>query len=617
MVDVSRVFSALSLCLIAGTQETQLLISVVVAGGAYLMLIIAAVVVCWCDRKSRAGSYRFLPPSQGTLRSNVRNENPGTLEGSTEVEVEKLHDKIREVLSQHGGIHKEFHRLSAGASQPQHRARGNRGKNRYKNLYPYDYNQVRLTKLGRDSLSTYINANYINGYLKPRAYIVTQGPKRTTIGDFWRMIFEKEITRVVMLTNHVEKGVVKCDSYWLDGYNLDTGHFLISVTMKKQRSHWNFRTLKATSKETGESLIVHHFQFTVWFEDSTADDLALAEFVFRVRRTPNPNNSPLLVHCSAGVGRTGTYITVDYLLDQAFTDHKVDVFQVVNTMRQQRHSMVQNQSQYISVYTTLYEALLVGDTALSLAAFRERARQADGTFTMGNMTVPQLVQKLARERGNAELGGSYRSTLRMRGRTDLLTVVMPSRLSVKGYLVTQAPSITTASSFWELTNSHESSTIIVLPKSLHRLRSFLPTLGSSLDLDPVNVKCSMVYDVSCDIILKNVERKMEGDVCAQSVRVYLLKMINSNVVLDLMREMESRGVTTTRPVTVMFSDGERRMATLFCVMCNVVQGMMYDNEVEIYNNIRRLRHLFDNDLTENEVSMCFELASSFISTQEN
>ncbi|XP_046571700.1 uncharacterized protein LOC124279866 [Haliotis rubra] len=286
-------------------------------------------------------------------------------------------------------------------------------------------------------------------------------------------------------------------------------------------------------------------------------------------------------------------------------------------MRQQRHSMVQSQRQYISVYTTVYETLLVGDTALSLAAFRERARQADGAFTMGNMTVPQLVQKLARERGNAESGGKYKSMVRMSGRTDVLTVVMPSRLSVRGYLVTEAPSIATASSFWELTNSHESSTIIVLPKSLQRLPCFLPTSGSSLDLGPVDVKCSMVYDISHDIILRNVERKMEGDVSAQSVRVYLLKTINPNVVLDLMREMESRGASTTRPVTVMFSDGERRMATLFCIMSNIVQGMMYDNEVEIYNNIRRLGHLFDNDLTEDEVSTCFELASSFISTQEN
>ncbi|XP_048256563.1 receptor-type tyrosine-protein phosphatase epsilon-like isoform X1 [Haliotis rufescens] len=440
------------------------------------------------------------------------------------------------------------------------------------------------------------------------------GPKQTTVDDFWRMVVEKGITRVVMLTNHVEKGVVKCETYWLDGDILDVGGFLISVTQKLQRSHWTFRKINATSRETGESLVVNHFHFTVWSNDSTADELALAEFVFRVRRTPDPNNSPLLVHCSAGIGRTGTYIAVDYLLDQGFTDHKVDVFGVVNTMRQQRHNMVQNESQYLSVYTTLCEALLVGDTALPVAVFEQGAGQ--GTFTMGNITVPQLIQKLGREKGNAESEGSYKNIVRVNGGADALTVMMPSRLSLKGYLVTEAPSVTTAASFWELTTSHDSSTVIVLPKSQQMLPCFLPPLGSSLHLTPVSVECSSKYDISPDIVLINVERKLEGDVSSRPVRVYLLKTINPRVVLDLVAEMESRGgATTAQPVTIMFGEGERRMATLFCILSNIVQGMKYDNEVEIYNNIRRLGHLHVNDLTQDEISVCYDLASTYLETE--
>ncbi|XP_048256561.1 receptor-type tyrosine-protein phosphatase epsilon-like [Haliotis rufescens] len=620
MVAVLRIFSALSFCRIVGATDHTLLISALIGGVAYLLLIIAVAVVgvvCWCKGKNTTGCHCLVHHSQGSSRANGDYKNQGTPEHSTEVEVDKLHDKIRELLEEAGGVHGEFNRLSVGANRPQLRSRrkGNRAKNRYKNIYPYDFNQVQLTKLHSDPLSTYINANYINGYFKPQAYIATQGPKRTTVGDFWRMVFEKEITRVVMLTNHVEKDVVKCDSYWLDGYKLDVGRFLISVTKKLQRSHWTFRKINATSKETGESLVVNHFHFTVWSDDSTADELAQAEFVFRVRRTPNPNNSPLLVHCSAGIGRTGTYIAVDYLLDQVFTDHKVDVFGVVNTMRQQRNSMVQNVSQYLSVYTTLYEALLVGDTTLPVAVFKQGA--GHGTFTMGNITVPHLIKKLGRERGNAESEGSYKNIVRVNGGADVLTVMMPSRLSLKGYLVTEAPSVTTASSFWELTTSHDSSTVIVLPKSQQMLPCFLPTLGSSLDWTPLSVKCSMIYDISPDIVLRNVERKMEGHVSSPPVRVYLLKTINPNVVLDLVAEMESRsGATRAEPVTIMFGEGERRMATLFCILNNILQGVKNDNEVEIYNNIRRLGHLFDNDLTEVEVSTCFELASSFIETQK-
>ncbi|XP_048256564.1 multiple epidermal growth factor-like domains protein 10 isoform X2 [Haliotis rufescens] len=156
----------------------KLLISAVVGGAAYLLLIIAvsaAAGVCWCTRKNRTGSNRLAHHSQGTPRANHNYENHGTSERSTEVEVDKLHDKIRELLEEAGGVHSEFHRLSVGANRPQLRSRrkGNRAKNRYKDLYPYDFNQVQLTKLHSDPLSTYINANYINGYFKPQAYIVT------------------------------------------------------------------------------------------------------------------------------------------------------------------------------------------------------------------------------------------------------------------------------------------------------------------------------------------------------------------------------------------------------------------------------------------------------------
>ncbi|XP_046569195.1 tyrosine-protein phosphatase 11-like [Haliotis rubra] len=164
------------------------------------------------------------------------------------------------------------------------------------------------------------------GFTMDQAYIAAQAPNRKTVGDFWRMIYEKNLTRIVMLTNLTEAGKVKCVPYWSDTSDLNVDVLTISVTNISHRAHWVFRELKATLKETGESRVFHHFHYTKWPDHGTPEETPLMEFVWRIRKTPNPDNTPLMVHCSAGIGRTGTYIAVDYLLDRAMADQKVDVF---------------------------------------------------------------------------------------------------------------------------------------------------------------------------------------------------------------------------------------------------------------------------------------------------
>ncbi|XP_067679836.1 receptor-type tyrosine-protein phosphatase epsilon-like [Haliotis asinina] len=539
---------------------------------------------------------------------------------STEVDVDKLGDRIRDMHSTKQGFEKEYQKLISGFTHTYEASQleGNTGKNRFLQYYPYDYNRVVLDKLPEDPFSDYINASYINGFSREQAYIAAQAPNKKTVTDFWRMIYQKNLTRIVMLTNLTEMGKVKCEPYWSDTRDLEAGPFSISVTKVIQRACWVIRELTATVKQTGEHRIFYLFHFTKWPDHGTPDETHLMEFLWRVRKTPNPDNSPLLVHCSAGIGRTGTYIALDYLLDRALSDHKVDVFRFACDMRRQRRNMIQTKEQYACVYTTLYEVLTVGDTFLtSLDFVKQRGRKT--VFKMGNLTVPRLIQRVKSDIQRAKTGKDMKGRVWVDGRADILAVMMPSHLSMNGYLLTEAPSVTTASLFWKLTEEQESSIVIVLPDSHQSVSCFLPAPGESLDLGPASITCSTENAINPDIVFRNIQRQIQGDASSQTVRVYMMMIFptdDHSVLLDLLEQVDlGRRDNTPNPVTVVFGEKEKRVATLFCILSNIVLGIRYDNEVEIYNNIRRLGHLHANDLTQEEISVCYNLASTYLETQ--
>ncbi|XP_046583686.1 receptor-type tyrosine-protein phosphatase epsilon-like [Haliotis rubra] len=229
---------------------------------------------------------------------------------------------------------------------------------------PDDDTRVKLQTLPDKPGSDYINASYIDGYSEPRVYIAAQGPNKKTLTDFWRLIWEKNCTRIVMLTNLMEMGKTKCAAYWSDKKDWTVGDFNIAVISSSERAHWVVRELQVTEKKTNTCRRFHQFHFTTWPDHWIPEETSLAEFLWLVRTAANTHSVPLLVHCSAGIGRTGTYIAVDYLLDQALTEDKVDVFGCVSKMRDQRKGMIQTKEQYACVYLTLQEALEFGNTTM-------------------------------------------------------------------------------------------------------------------------------------------------------------------------------------------------------------------------------------------------------------
>ncbi|NWY58711.1 PTPRJ phosphatase, partial [Chionis minor] len=250
------------------------------------------------------------------------------------------------------GFAEEYEELkSAGVHQPKFAAElpENRGKNRYNNVLPYDISRV---KLSDQSCATgdYINANYMPGYNSKKAFIAAQGPLPNTIEDFWCMIWEKKIYSIVMLTKCVEQARTKCEQYWPDKQSRTYGDITVTVVSEIVLPEWTIRDFTVEKSNTSESHTVRQFHFTSWPDHGvpeTTDLLINFRHLVHEYSSQNPIDSPILVHCSAGVGRTGTFIAIDRLIQQIEMENTVDVYGVVYDLRMHRGLMVQTEDQYV------------------------------------------------------------------------------------------------------------------------------------------------------------------------------------------------------------------------------------------------------------------------------
>ena len=244
-------------------------------------------------------------------------------------------------------------------------------KNRYVNILPYDHNIVTLS--GNEPKFQYINASWIPGYpdikdyqkkQKRNKYIATQGPTPLTVGDFWRMIWEKKIKVIAMVTNAEEKGRPKSFKYWTD--TTEKNKYISYISENEHESHTFHVTTKPTTNYSfpsflirtikltynGESRNIYQFQYVGLPDHGVPKNIEeYLRFVIFVRQVAKSLNSQIVIHCSAGVGRTGIFLITDMMLsiiqnkhNLMYSDHTI--FNIINKLRLYRTSAVQTEEQY-------------------------------------------------------------------------------------------------------------------------------------------------------------------------------------------------------------------------------------------------------------------------------
>ncbi|XP_051766763.1 receptor-type tyrosine-protein phosphatase C [Ctenopharyngodon idella] len=259
----------------------------------------------------------------------------------------------------------------------------NQSKNRYVDILPYDYNRVPLTTGGERE---YINASFIEGYQEPKKYIAAQGPKDETIDDFWRMVWEQKSSIIVMVTRCEEGNKIKCAQYWpsLDRETEIFEDFVVKIRAEEHCPDYIIRYLVlANKREKAPEREVTHIQFISWPDHGVPQDPSLLlKLRRRVNSFKNFFSGPVVVHCSAGVGRTGTYIGIDAMIESLEAEGRVDIYGFVAKLRRQRCLMVQVEPQYILIHTALIEHNQFGETEVPLTEFHSvlnTLRQKDGS----------------------------------------------------------------------------------------------------------------------------------------------------------------------------------------------------------------------------------------------
>ncbi|XP_048039172.1 receptor-type tyrosine-protein phosphatase delta isoform X31 [Megalobrama amblycephala] len=366
----------------------------------------------------------------------------------------------------------------------------NKPKNRYANVIAYDHSRVLLSAIDGIPGSDYINSNYIDGYRKQNAYIATQGALPETFGDFWRMIWEQRSANIIMMTKLEERSRVKCDQYWPNRGTETYGLIQVTLLDTVELATYCVRTFALYKNGSSEKREVRQFQFTAWPDHGVPEHpTPFLAFLRRVKSCNPPDAGPMVVHCSAGVGRTGCFIVIDAMLERIKHEKTVDIYGHVTLMRAQRNYMVQTEDQYVFIHDALQEAVTCGTTevpARNLYAYIQKLTQIESGENVTGMELE--FKRLANTK--AHTSRFISANLPCNKFKNRLVNIMPyesTRVCLqpirgvegsdyinasfidgyrqqKAYIATQGPLAETTEDFWRMLWEHNSTIVVMLTK---------------------------------------------------------------------------------------------------------------------------------------------------------
>ncbi|XP_069594168.1 receptor-type tyrosine-protein phosphatase F isoform X13 [Ranitomeya imitator] len=366
----------------------------------------------------------------------------------------------------------------------------NKPKNRYANVIAYDHSRVILTSVDGVPGSDYINGNYIDGYRKQNAYIATQGPLPETLSDFWRMVWEQRTTTIVMMTRLEEKSRVKCDQYWPSRGTETYGMIQVTLLDTVELATYTVRTFALYKNGSCEKREIRQFQFMAWPDHGVPEyPTPILAFLRRVKACNPTDAGPMVVHCSAGVGRTGCFIVIDAMLERVKLEKTVDIYGHVTCMRSQRNYMVQTEDQYIFIHEALLEAVMCGNTEVPARSLYAHIQKLSQVPPGESVTSMELEFKLLAN-SKAHTSRFISANLPCNKFKNRLVNIMPYEMSrvclqpirgvegsdyinasfidgyrqQKGYIATQGPLAETTEDFWRMLWEHNSTIVVMLTK---------------------------------------------------------------------------------------------------------------------------------------------------------
>ncbi|KAK5912888.1 hypothetical protein CesoFtcFv8_002718 [Champsocephalus esox] len=629
------------------------IIAVMVALSSLLVIIFIIIILYMLRFKKykQAGSH-----SNSFRLTNGRSDETGTNRKYPPLHVDKLEEDMnRRMADDNKLFREEFNSLPVCPIQASVDAASkeeNKEKNRYVNILPYDHSRVHLSSLEGVPDSDFINASFINGYQEKNKFIAAQGPKEETVNDYWRMIWEQNTATIVMVTNLKERKECKCAQYWPDQGCWTYGNIRVSVEDQMVLVDYTIR--KFCIQQVGDvsgkkpQRLVTQFHFTSWPDFGVPfTPIGMLKFLKKVKNYNPTYAGAIVVHCSAGVGRTGTFIVIDAMLDMMNTERKVDVFGFVTRIRAQRCQMVQTDMQYVFIFQALLEHYLYGDTELEVTSLESHLAKlyapAPGAGCSGleaefKKLTSIKIQNDKMRTGNLPANMKKNRVLQIipyefnrviipvkRGEenTDYVNASFVDGYRQKdSYIASQGPLQHTTEDFWRMIWEWRSCSIVMLTeleeRGQEKCAQYWPSDGAvvygDISIEIKREEESESYTVRDLVITNSRENK------ARAVRQFHFHgwpevgipadgkgMIN--IIAAVQKQQQQSG---NHPITVHCSAGAGRTGT-FCALSTVLERVKAEGILDVFQTVKSLRlqrpHMVQ---TLEQYEFCYKVVQEYI-----
>ncbi|XP_064605042.1 LOW QUALITY PROTEIN: tyrosine-protein phosphatase 99A-like [Liolophura sinensis] len=619
------------------TNITAGIVAGLVAPGVVLIVVVALIGkrTLLCRRFYRAAYYH---PGE----ANAKQTTPSTIVTVDEtyeeadypdIKVECFAEHVEKMHADSGiGYAQEFEDInkhtrvdlkSENSALPE-----NKLKNRYINIAAFDHTRVILKpNPGRAKHSDYINANYIDGYEKPKAYIAAQGPLQQTFADFWRMVWEQHSLVIIMITNLMERGRRKCDQYWpTEGVEM-YGTMSVKLLNAYSRAHYtvrifSLRNLRIKKKHSAER-VVYQYHYTEWPDHGVPDfTLPVLKFVRKSAQSNPEHSGPMVIHCSAGVGRTGTYILIDSMMAQIKDKGTVNVPNFLLHIRQQRNYLVQTEDQYTFIHDVLLEYIHNGgDTEIVTHNLSHFVENLDQKNEKGEVTLDKqykLVTAFKAKEFDYSVALEPFNHDKNRNKdflpVNLKRVPLPIKAGVEGsdyinasylqgfhktdeFIITQHPMSSTVNDFWRMVWDQNSSAIVLLSLvDAEEYKKFWPDKETPLEGDTGHFKVTLREEnhllnyVTRDFILESTQDDYVLMTRVFSTSYWPESCTPLHMAFEFIRTVRDWYTENdTGPVTVIDRFGGVQAGT-FCALWTLFDQMTNDASVDVYQ-LAKLYHL--------------------------